>query len=139
MAILSRETIKEIESHFYGYQIDRQWVEERKQEIAESIDYSHQLAKAANSSPADTTYIHAVEIDKNVGQLQKWIRVVDETIKKFKDTPHMQLMTMLYTERQGEVKICSALYIERRTFYSWKENIIQYAAMKACEYGLISV
>ena len=139
MAILSREIIKEIESHFYGYQIDRRWVEERKQEIAESIDYSQQLAKAANSSPADTTYIHAVEIDKNVGQLQKWIRVVDETIKKFKDTPHMQLMTMLYTERQGEVKICDALYIDRSTLYRWKDQILTYAAMKACGAGLIEV
>lgn len=139
MALLNRGIVKEIESHFYNYEAERRFIEERTAEIAERADFSHKLAAPANAAPEDSTHKSAVYIENELGRLKKWVNVVKATAEKFKDTPHMRLIMMIYAEGKSEARVCDTLYIERRTYYSWKGQIIQYAAMKACEEGLISV
>lgn len=139
MRLIDRKTMKEIESHFYGWQYERLEIEQRTREIAESMDYGHRLAKAANGRVTDPVVWKSAKIERAVGRLKKWVAVVDATRKKFAGTPYAEFMTMVYVERQPPLKVQAEMYIGESTYYTWKEHVLQYAAMKACERGLIEV
>ncbi len=139
MKYLSRNIIKEIESHFYNWNNEREelnWLRDQLSNGIEGQSCSIHLLKASSLA---TTEQRMVEIERHMEYLQGWIKLVDTVRNRLANTPQLSFITMLYTERLSEIQICEKLFIERRTFYNWKSDFLGYAAMKACEMGLISV
>lgn len=137
--ILSKDIQGDIESHFYGYRTERLELERLKMEIAEGADFSIEPTGVRGGNISNPTHNKAMRIEKETKLLQQWINVVESTINKFRHTPHIQLMTMTYTESVTTGKVCEDLFIDKSTYSRWREDILSYAAMKACEFGLISV
>lgn len=136
--IIDRATAKEIESHFYNWQQERLEVAEQEREIAEGVNYAYSLAKASNSSVSNTVHQKYAEIQAELGYKKKWIEVVEATRRKFANTHYGYYITARYTEKMSIIKICDRMYADRRTLSRWRESIMYYAALKACELGLIA-
>lgn len=137
--ILSRKLIKKIEGHFYRSQEERYLLDAMVREIAEQICTRLDESGVKTRNFSDTTASKAVQIEKQADELKKWVEVVKKTYERFRDTPYAQLMNMIYIEKASPVKVQCSLFISEATFFKWKADIMMYAAMKACEYGLICV
>lgn len=137
--ILDRAITKKIEQHLYNHQAEREELAAKENEIASRICAKMDPTGVRSRNNTDITALKVAEIEKETGELGKWVKVVQKTRDTFRGTPQGQLMAMLYTERLHPLKIQSALYISSATFYMWKTEIIYYAALQASAAGLISV
>jgi hypothetical protein len=137
--ILDRRSVNEIERHLYGWQRERKLLDELKNEIAEAADFSMDLAKPTNRQVSDTTGRRAAQMERDLWVMHRWVRVVEAVRARFLHTPMEKFLTMVYVEHAGEVAVCKECYISRRTFFRWKKDVIYYAALKACEYGVLAV
>jgi RinA family phage transcriptional activator len=86
------------------------------------------------SDPTATTAIKLC--DKELEIMRNWIKVVDMAKEKFKGTGKDRLLEMRYFEQVSVDYICKKLFIERRTFYHWRKDIIDYIANVATKYKL---
>lgn len=139
MRYLERSKIKEIEYHLYNSNRERQELERIRDETACRSDYSMSVVYVKASGGSDPVAQSVVLLERRTQKLKKWLELVDAVREKLKGTPQLTFLTMVYVEKLSEVQICDRLFIERRTYYNWKSEILLYAAMKACEMGLITV
>ena len=68
-----------------------------------------------------------------------WEGVVSNTYAHFADSPKGELMQLVFKQGRREGQVCEALLLERSTYFSWKREVVLYAAMLALEGGLISL
>ncbi len=137
--VLSKKETGMIVFYLGNRQQQKNWIADRVTEIAESADYSKRLAKSASYGLADPVAAKAQKIEAELERPRKWMLVADATWEKFKGTPHGELMELLFEKKSDISQICAKLNIVRRSLYWWREDILYYAAMKACEYGVLSV
>lgn len=65
-----------------------------------------------------------------------WDDMIAQQIKEM-PTQQQQLFCMRYIEKKSEREICNNLHIERTTYYSWINNIINEIAIAAAYERLI--
>ena len=134
---MDRKICKEIEGHFYEYAAERARVEERRREIAESAGGGLNVSGIKYTGVSDPTLDKAERIERELGKLKGWIRVVEKTVQHFYDKPQTEFMAMVYTERQSVGAVCDHLFIDRSTYFRWREKILGTAALHAAGTGLI--
>lgn len=139
MKYLSRSIIKEIESHFYNWRSEREELDRLSSQMARGFSLPQNIGLSAEYCAVIPSETGILEMERHIEYLQRWIALVDTVHSKLANTPQLSFITMIYMEKMNEVQVCERLFIERRTFYNWKSDILGYAAMKACEMGLISV
>ncbi len=137
--IIDRKLKNRIESHFYNNQKERARLDELKAGIAESQDYSFPQAMSKNRETPDPTARKAIIIEEETKELAGWVKLVDYVVKKFAGTLYEEFIAMVYTEKLPRLRVQYNLCISYTTYYEKREDIILYAALKACEFGLISV
>ncbi len=69
----------------------------------------------------------------------EWRNVVKNTMQHFEGTPKGEFMTMVYKERQSIGRVCSQLYLDRNTYFRWREIILDYALIEAVSFGVLKV
>ena len=137
--VLKREVIKEIEYHFYNYEKEKKQIEEIASDIAEASSYVLDLSGVHGSGKSDPTAQRAELIEKKCGKVRRWIKVVEAALKYFENDPRGELARRYYFKNESVTSIQNRLYISERTFYAWKADVINYAALKACETGLVKI
>lgn len=136
--ILSRNQLSKIEWHFLHESELVESIETRKTEIATA-------AKPENASgvrsgrPGDATGSAVVEIEHAVQNLREWLTVVRKTYEQFSGRCEGRLMELYYKGRRSMYAVCRELFISRRTFYSWRADILTYAAVKCVEAGIMKI
>jgi RinA family phage transcriptional activator len=140
MAVLDRKIYKETEKMLCKYFELKRMYKEKREEImfgkinnirvgAESIGY--------HSDPTATTVIRL--LSKELKTIENWIKVIEKVRGKFAGTDKGKLLEMQYFEELGPEHIQSKLYIERRTYYMWRNDIVLFTVLLAQKYGLIDV
>ena len=137
--ILSRKIIKAIEYHFYNYELEKKKLREITKEIVEASSYALDLSGIHGTGISDPTARRAELTEKKCHELRSWIKVVEATVKYFENDPRGELAKRVYFKKESAAFIQNRLYISERTFYTWKADVINYAALKACEAGLVRV
>lgn len=72
---------------------------------------------------------------KNPGP--EWKPVITAVLEKYEGTDKGRFITLKYKERKEVVPICMALYISHRTYYAWRDEIINEVIMQAAYRQLI--
>lgn len=66
-----------------------------------------------------------------------WADLIKKEMENMEST-RRKLLQLRYIEKKPEKEICSLLHIERSTYYSWLNNIIQEIAIAAAYERLIN-
>jgi len=140
MGVIDRKTYKKIEFYLYSYRELAEFLEVYKMEIIERGNRELVEWGKGISYRSDPTANRAVKLCKeNILETERWLKVVERVKARFKGTPKGELIRLKYELEQSEVFICQALNIERTTYYSWRQEIVLYAALVAAQARLIQV
>ena len=138
MSALDRKTYKTIEWHFYHYSEVKQQAETDREEILGAASYAIEASGVRGTDTSDKTGNIVLRLEESRTNAD-WCAVVEATVARYRDSPLGMLINMIYVEKQGVYRICDKMSIDRSTLYNWKQEIITYAAMKACEKKLVEV
>ena len=67
----------------------------------------------------------------------EWKPVIDAIREKYEGTDKGKFITLKYVKREAVVPTCMELYISQRTYYAWKDEIINEVLMQAAYKRLI--
>lgn len=67
----------------------------------------------------------------------EWKEVKKAVKAKFKGTEKAKLITLRYEKDMDVIPICRKLHISQTTFYTWREEILNYAMLQAAHKQLI--
>jgi len=137
--IADRRLAREIESHFYGYASERAEIKAREAEIAEAGAFKMTETGVRGTDSADPTGEKAARMEEELREIKGWSEVVKSTYRRFSGTPQAEFLAMVYTERQKVAQVCAHLFLDRSTYFRWREKILDFALIKAAENGLIWV
>lgn len=137
--VISKEVCRLIESHFYNHEQEKKELQRRKIEIAEEIVHALDATGIRGSMTSDPTFHKAKKIEKETALLQAWVEVVQATIDHFKGTEYERFIHDVYNERTRYTQAERKMFVCRASFYNYREDVILYAALKACEKNLVSV
>jgi hypothetical protein len=139
MAIITKQTRKIIESHFYNYKKDK---EQAVEMILESTPIRGETPISRNGY-SDPTGNKACKLV----MIQQWCEVVEKTIQFFQAQDdlyffrkHMgiaALIRMRYFERRSPEYIMRNQNIEKTTYYSRVNDVLIKATLYAKDYRLI--
>lgn len=138
MTAIPKKIYKTIEWYLYHYREVKEVIEMEKEDVILAADYSYSAGAVQSSGTGDRTGNAVLKMDKLKSQ-EAWCEVVEETMCRYKDCEIGVILDLAYMKKRRPEEIYDALYIERSTYYSRKRDIIMYAALKACEKGLIKV
>jgi RinA family phage transcriptional activator len=140
MGVLERQIYKKIEWHLYNYFNLKREVNEAKEEIINAGGRDLTEWGGGISYHSDPTALRAIKLTKpELIEKEKWLKVIESTIKRYQGTEKGQLLQKKYFDELGEKHICQKLHIERATYFRWREEIVTYTAMLALQEGLISI
>lgn len=137
--IAGRKLAREIESHFYAHAAERAEIAAREKEIAEACFPRMDETGIKGTDMSDPTARKAARIEEELREIKGWAEVVKSTFARFKGTPKEEFLAMVYTERQSIGRVCTHLYLDRSTYFRWRESILDWALIKAVEGGLVRV
>lgn len=141
MRIIDRATYRKIEHFLYGYHRIKEEIEKERAEIIERGAAQVDVSGKGRSQHSDPTAIKGIKLADNpvLAEKENWVKVIDKTIHNLKGTEKGNLLNLQYFENLGRYKICQRLHIERRTYFSWRNDIVYYVALLAQKYNLIDV
>lgn len=67
----------------------------------------------------------------------KWKEVKRSVKKKYKGTEKEKLIILRYEKNMDVIPICRKLHISQTTYYTWREEILNYAMLQAAHKQLI--
>lgn len=65
-----------------------------------------------------------------------WKKCIDQALEQFKGTEKMRMFEMIVSGR-AMVPICMELYISQRTYFSWRDDLINAVVLQAAYDKLI--
>lgn len=140
MSIIGNNNYRKIEKYLYNYHRIQRDIELKKEAIIEEGRKNINEHGGGISFHADPTANRAIRLCKDdIVKEEKWMECIEETIKKYSGTTKGQLLQKNYFDELGVNQICKELNIRRRTFFTWKNEIVTYMAFKAVEKGLITI
>ena len=96
----------------------------------------------ANAAIANLTPLKAVNIGTTrVEKPEMWINLYDAVKAHFDDSNKIisRYMDMMYLQNISRNRICNDLYIGVTTYYRYRNEIVVYATMVACQFGLAKI
>lgn len=140
MGVLDRKLFKLLEWHLYNYWHIKQEIQEYRESVLSSSPPEIGEWGGGVSYHSDPTAMKAIKLLKpSILEKEKWVMVVEKTIAHFYKEDKGKLIRLKYFEQKNRKYICEKLHIERRTYYTWINEIILYMALLAQKYGLIDV
>lgn len=128
---IEHSNFKMIEAELYCYQESKKELELMEEEILESTAY--QEVAVQSGTTGDTTANKALklvssreilEVKRRLGAIEKAINIL-----KCGDEKKLKLLEMKYFERRyTDQGIANELFIDRATFYRWRNEIISLIA-----------
>ena len=138
--MLDRNIYRKIEYHLYNYKGLRQEIEQQRKEAILGGRQAIGEAGGGRSRHSDPTALKALELcRREIAETEKWLRVVEATISKYRGTDKQRLIDLKYSKGLNEIRICMELNIARRTYFRWRQDVITYAALVAAQKGMIKV
>ena len=144
--ILDRGTYKLIESHFKTYIADKAYVSLLREEIAESICPAPDSG-GRKGAVSDPTAGKAMRIEKETKEYTPWFEVIELTVNYFDDEAKREYgdvrngkgeyIRKVYFDGLPLVRTMHALDISEGTYFNWRRDILNRAAIFASAYGLI--
>ena len=77
--------------------------------------------------------------DEVIRRPETWIKIIEVTRDRYKGTLIGEMMDRRYFKNQDIVSICMDMHIDRSTYFDWRQNIVTFAALAACQAGTLKV
>lgn len=140
MSVISRNVYKKIEWHLYHYHQLCREIEEEKRYIIEDIGKDVIEYGKGISYRSDPTAGKALKLcKKDIVQKEKWVHIIEKTIKRFEGTGKDMLIQKKYFDQIGDNRIMNDLHIVQATFYRWKGEIVLYICLLAVQEDLFKI
>jgi hypothetical protein len=140
MGVLDRKLFKLLEWHLYNYRNIKQEIKEYRESVLSSSPPEIGEWGGGIGYYSDPTAIKAIKLLRpSILEKEKWVMVIEKTVAHFCKEDKGKLIRLKYFEQKNRKHICEKLHIERRTYYTWVNEIILYMALLAQKYGLIDV
>lgn len=124
---------QKLERAFYNFEKNKEKAGAKAIDVAWSgmgTDYSKVPVQKSASNVSESKVIKYVDEKE---EASKWVKVVENTIIKYKDEYKYKLIIYLYIKRYSINKIISMLNIDRATLFRWKSEILLTAEFWAKE------
>lgn len=135
--ILEKDIIKKIEYYFYNYEQEYEQLEILTEDIIYGVQMGFIEGGKSNAISSKTENSALELMDQKHEEKEKWLKVVEETKARFKDTEYEGVFNLTYKEQYKLPKILRILAMEKSCYYDKRNDIILYAAFKATEKNLI--
>lgn len=141
---------KHIEKMFFKYDAIKKAIWEARNDSYTPFGFegghAHVSDTTANKAISAAMPIKSVFInnDKEIYTIRRpedWIAVYDASYNHFQSTDRIiaNVMTMRYREKCNYLMISDKLFISKSLVYNYRDNIVVYAALTACQLGLVKV
>lgn len=136
--IIDRPTYKKIEFYLYSYFDIKKALEEERQNIIAADN--REIIRVGQKMKTDKTAEKAIKLTAdNIVSYEKWIKVVDLVVEHFDGTDMGEVLAKRYFKKETEKDICTALHIERSTYYYWRKEIVLFTVMLGIKQELIDL
>lgn len=137
---LKHSIAKEIEAHFYNYQQEKETYESMVDAIASGMNFQLDPTGGirAIGTNSDQTFNKVMALDRQCENLRLWIKVVEYTYHGI-GNELKEFMIAVYKDRLSPLACQDKFYMREATYYRWKQDILNYAALIACELGVLKV
>lgn len=142
-------TFKAIERHFYLYDQIKKAVEQEREDQLTGGRTEDSGGGGHGSSISDMTGNRAVRLADPVKKVEvngllikrpeDWLQVVEATEEHYRQSLISELINRRYRIGETQVKTCLSMFVDKTTYYDWRNEAISYAAMCCCQCGLIKV
>ena len=134
--VIGRDEAKIIEGYLFNARSYKRMLDEARETKVLTFAAGDEV-KVKSYSISDPTFNAAESILSS--DTAKWIDVIDMVIRRFEGTDIGRLITDRYFKKKSWQQTCTDLYIEKRTYYSWINDIVIYTCIKAVEAGVMKV
>lgn len=140
MILTNKKQSKEIEYHFINYENDTIAIKELTEEIAEHYNFTPKVTGIHSNVVSNEKVLQQIEeIQTTTDKLQKWVMVVKATKGYFAKTIHSEFIKLYYENRKTVAEIANELYVSKESVYKYRQDVLNFSAVKANEYELIKV
>ena len=140
MRILDKAIYKQIEWYLYNYRYIKRELAQDKADIAASSPNEIGKFGQGRSRHTDPTALKALKLTSDdILKKEQWVRVIEKTIEKFKDTDQGTLLELQYFQQKTRYHVWSTLHIDRSSYYNWKDSVVYYTAFLAQKFNLIDI
>lgn len=138
--MIEKKNFKKIEYHLYNYHAIRADMdEERKDILYASPSPPDGMPRSGNiSDPTGSRAVKMASLKSETDRL--WVECVDSLIDEYRQegmSHYINLIRLLYFEKQSRIHILTNLCIERATFYNWRNTIVMDLSLKAASKNLV--
>lgn len=137
--ILEKDIIKKIEYYFYNYEQEYEQLEILTEDIIYGVQMGFIEGGKSNAIRSKTENSALELMDQKHEETEKWLKVVEETKARFKDTEYEGVFNLTYKEQYRLPKILRMLAMEKSCYYDKRNDIILYAAFRALEKRVLSM
>ncbi len=123
---IEQANFKAIEAELYGYYETKKELEQLEEEILEGSPFQEVAVQCGNGDSTASKAIRLLssrellEIRRRINAIEKAIVILQE------DNTKLRLLKMKYFERKyTDIGIMNELHISNRTFYRWRNEVIQ--------------
>jgi RinA family phage transcriptional activator len=116
---------KYLEKELFDYSKNRKKLEEIRSDIIDSSPTSDLgMPRSPNRAKEQlTNKVHRLMSNASIIRLEETINAIDRVVKRL-NSPQKELYDRYYRHRQNKVCICIDMYISERTFYNYKDKIV---------------
>lgn len=129
---------RKIEQAFYNYEANKRIaVDELIDDLVSKMTTVSYGGISVKSSPQNTVENALINLCDKELTAYKWCKVVENTLTKYAYEYKDELIRLKYFKRLKNEQAWKKLHIEERTFYRWKDEILNTACEFARELKLI--
>ena len=139
MGILNHIQRKEAEKLFKNYKKYKAKIEDIR--INTILATPNKISLSGNNSHGDTVGDIVVRIEKESKELEKRIKIVEDTVTRYKGTLYEQLIELMFLQNipVSIVIACEELYISKQYAYECLTNILTFAYILGVQNGIFTV
>lgn len=137
--MLDRKMRKRIEWAFYHYdELKKQGAEYLLELAEQGVTAQYEGVGIHSSDVSNPTESKGIKVAGNTAAA--WCKVVERTKERYQcDANKSELLRLKYKTGLKETKLCSELYLDRRTMYYWLDDMLTFATMIAIQEKVIKI
>lgn len=149
MSVISLKTCQKIEKHLFLYQKINAAIAEAQAAALYGTSNRDKSGGGGHAFVSDPTAQRACQLADPVARVvideevirrpETWLKIIEVTRDRYKGTLIGEMMDRRYLKNQDIMSICMDMHIDRSTYFDWRQNIVTFAALAACQAGTLKV
>ena len=137
MGLLTRAQYKYIEQKLHGYRYMKQRADDWMQDSGGACSPEPVPGRGRISDPTAARAIRLASPPPDIQRMLEWVRVIERARLALRGSGAEGLFVVWYGRpRQSTIRAAMALHADKRTFYRWKDRVVEQTAIYAASAGI---